>query len=397
MKKILIFSFLIMVLMAFSIPSYGSPLKLDRLSIQASKSGWKAGETSISKLSDVQKKHRLGIKKRPGIAKTKPPVIMPKTTLPASIDYRTVGFVSGIKDQGDCGSCWAFTATGALESLVMMSKNTPNTNLDLSEQVMVSCDTFDEGCNGGYPDAAANFVRDKGLPLDSCYPYIQTNGSCLTACPNWQATSYKIQSWAYAATAPNLSNIKTALSNYGPLTTTMAVYSDFMYYVSGVYKYVEGVLEGYHAILIVGYNDVGQYFIVKNSWGPGWGEEGYFKIGYSELTSVVGFGEDTIYFVSGLVPPSPSCNLMINPTGIGYNYVAHTGTISLKSSGLSCSWAVAPSAVWIVPKETKVVGNESVHYSVKLNSTLKRRTGSISIGETSYTITQETKPIWIVK
>lgn len=140
-------------------------------------------------------------------------------------------------------------------------------------------------------------MRDTGLPLESCYPYTATDGVCTYACTNWQSSAYKIHDWSWVVpygTTPTTAALKNALYTYGPLATTMAVYSDFFNYSSGVYKYTSGYLAGYHAIIIVGYNDSSQYFIVKNSWGAGWGEQGYFRIAYSELTSATQFGYETI-------------------------------------------------------------------------------------------------------
>ena len=93
-----------------------------------------------------------------------------------------------------------------------------------------------------------------------------------------------------------LATIKTALIKYGPLPTAMMVYEDFMHYKTGVYSYTTGKKLGGHAILLVGYNDDGQYFILKNSWDTGWGENGFFRIAYSEMNSVVSLGLSTIAY-----------------------------------------------------------------------------------------------------
>jgi C1A family cysteine protease len=286
--------------------SWAGTIKVDKLSLESAKVGWVAKENPISKLTDDQKKKRLGVKghgKMPRIPVAKFRAIK---EVPASLDYRSRGVVSSVKDQGNCGSCWAFAAVGALESVVMIKSNAPNTDLNLSEQTMVSCDSGDEGCNGGYPDAAADFLKSTGVPVESCFPYSASDLPCSNACANWQASAYKVTSWNYVATvAPNAEDIKAALVSYGPLSTTMLVYDDFFYYSSGVYKYVSGSLQGGHAILIVGYDDAGKYFIVKNSWGTEWGEAGYFKIAYSEMTSKVLFGEQTIYYDVSVTPPPP--------------------------------------------------------------------------------------------
>ena len=131
-------------------------------------------------------------------------------------------------------------------------------------------------------DVASDFIKTHGTGLEVCYPYLSSNGACNAACSD--AGPYKSASWGYVQ---GLESIKAALVEFGPLVTTMYVYSDFMYYASGVYKHTSGSMEGGHAIVLVGYDDSGQYFIVKNSWGQGWGEAGYFRIAYSELNSAV--------------------------------------------------------------------------------------------------------------
>ena len=117
-----------------------------------------------------------------------------------------------------------------------------------------------------------------------------------------------------ATTAPTVDAIKNALNTYGPVNTTMEVYSDFFYYSTGVYHYTTGTYEGGHAILIVGYDDANQYFICKNSWGTGWGEQGFFRIAYSELNSVTQFGDYTIAYQGGPAPPPPSCTYSLSST-----------------------------------------------------------------------------------
>lgn len=93
-----------------------------------------------------------------------------------------------------------------------------------------------------------------------------------------------------------MDQIKRALVSHGPVSTTFSVYEDFFYYSDGVYQYTYGELLGDHAVLIVGYDDPGHYFIIKNSWGNDWGESGYFRIGYSELASVTELGKYTIAY-----------------------------------------------------------------------------------------------------
>jgi len=115
-------------------------------------------------------------------------------------------------------------------------------------------------------------------------------------------------------TNPTVAGIKNALYAYGPLVTTMSVYYDFYYYRSGVYQYTSGSYQGGHAILLVGYDDPGQYFIAKNSWGTGWGDSGYFKIAYSEISSTVHFGNWTIAYIASGSSKQPEVTLT-SPNG----------------------------------------------------------------------------------
>lgn len=227
------------------------------------------------------------------------------TATPPDFDWRNFNgqsFVTPVRNQGNCGSCWAFATTAALESNVMIATGK---NADRAEQILLSCSGAGS-CNGGYIQYASDYIRNTGLPPESYYPYTAANGTCGNAISGWQNNTSFITSWHYAGgtTSPTVDQIKNELITYGPLVTTMDVYSDFYYYNGGVYKYTTGTLQGGHAILIVGYDDVGQYFIVKNSWGSGWGESGYFRIAYSELSSIVYFGDWTIAYYTDTTPPS---------------------------------------------------------------------------------------------
>ena len=181
--------------------------------------------------------------------------------------------------------------TGGLESYILRTQNKPGTDIDLSEQVLVSC-SGTGSCGGGRLSAA--FLKKTGLPLESAYPYTATNGDCSAAAPGWQGSAYKIGNWG--SVPQDLESIKAALVNYGPLPIAMMVYEDFMYYKTGVYSYTTGKKLGGHAVLLVGYDDAGQYFIVKNSWDSGWGEKGFFRIAYSQLENEVSFGLSAIAY-----------------------------------------------------------------------------------------------------
>ena len=298
--------------------SFAADLETVRHAIKEKGAHWVAAESEFAKLPLQEKKARLGLIKPSQTGAEKVLASQaPLTGLTNGFDWTTGGrfgnginYVTPVRNQGSCGSCWAFATTSALESYTLINTNDSHCNIsscDLSEQVLVSCGSSghnDAGsCSGGYIGYASDYIRDTGLPVESCYPYTAANGKCSNSCATWNTSTYRIGAWDYVAmTAPTAVTIKNALYNYGPLATTMDVYEDFYdFYNSGVYSYVSGSYVGGHAILIVGYQDNsgypgGGYFRVKNSWGANWGEVGFFRIAYSELSSVVGFGDWTIAY-----------------------------------------------------------------------------------------------------
>jgi C1A family cysteine protease len=235
---------------------------------------WQAGETSLSRLSEAERRLRLGGR----LADVLPLISMVKpepASLPAVLDWRdhNGNWVTSIKDQGNCGSCWAFATTAVLESMVKISKNISE-NIDLSEQMLVSCSVAGN-CAGGYEYLAADYIKDTGIPNESCFPYTANDASC-NPCSGWQSRVVKIKSWAWVSSS--ISAIETALQD-GPVTTYMTVYSDFYYYHSGIYKVTAGATEeGGHLVSIIGYDHANKYWICKNSWGTDWGENGFFRI-----------------------------------------------------------------------------------------------------------------------
>lgn len=270
--------------------------------IQEKNAKWVAGETSLSGLSFQEQQRTVGLNFQ---LLDVPPLPDSKLTAkaPASIDWRNDGIVAKVKNQGQCGSCWAFALTAALESYVMRVPAMPK-NVELSEQVMLSCSGVGS-CNGGTLDG--DFLQETGLPPASYYPYAAADTECGKAKEGWQKASYKIGAWG--SVSRNVEKIKTALAQYGPLPTALWVYEDLMHYKSGIYSYTSGKKLGGHAILLVGYNDAEQYFILKNSWGEKWGENGFFKVAYSELNTVVSMGLMTIAYTSNpgntVVPSGP--------------------------------------------------------------------------------------------
>jgi C1A family cysteine protease len=307
--------------------SFAAHLDDVRQAIKAKEKKWVAEETSVSKLPDHEKKLRSGLLKQVPTGKESMMTLQaPVTGLPASIDWRS--YVTPVKDQGNCGSCWAFATTAGLESAILINDKLPGVDDNRAEEILLSCSGAGS-CNGGYIDRASDFIRGTGLPPESYFPYTvaATDDKCSNASAGWPFATRQITAWTYVTTnSASLAAIKNALNSYGPLVTTMDVYADFFYYAGGVYEYAYGAYQGGHAILIVGYMDDatvsgGGYFVVKNSWGTGWGNQGYFYIAYSEIAFPVYFGEWTIAYSMPAPPSPPSAPGGLTATTAGSNQI----------------------------------------------------------------------------
>jgi len=196
-----------------------------------------------------------------------------QTTTPSSVDWQAKGYVTPVKNQGQCGSCWAFSATGATECNVAIA--TGNL-ISLSEQQLVDCTTSygNAACNGGSMNLAFQYIRNTGGLCNSTrYPYTASLGTCqATSC----GTKYDSISGYIRVSQNNAAALQTAVAKGCVSVAIQADQASFQFYSSGVLTATCGTNIN-HGVLVVGYGISGtqEYWKVKNSWGTSWGMQGY--------------------------------------------------------------------------------------------------------------------------
>ena len=215
---------------------------------------------------------------------------------PDAFDWRDKGVVSAVKDQGSCGSCWAFSTVANLEGLYALNKGVVKT---FSEQYLVDCDTEDEGCNGGLMELAFDWlaVNDGGVMTDSDYPYTGRKSTCKQDSSKY--VDMKVTGWVKLGDggAEEFSPVdegvmKEFLYQTGPLAIALNA-TPLQFYMGGIADYaswmcsVSGIN---HAVTLVGYGSESKdYWVVKNSWGRSWGESGYFRMARGKETCGINY------------------------------------------------------------------------------------------------------------
>ena len=196
---------------------------------------WTAGKTSVSVLSPEEKMRLCGLEFAPKDQKAFQAAVeegkIAPVGQPSSLDWRNKGgdWTTSIKDQGSCGSCWAFGSLAALEAQIDIAANEPTVNTDLSEQYMLSCSEGD--CSGWDLDSTMNFLRDNGATDEACFSY-QADDTipCGDACPYCEGRKWNITSWGWVDPVgiPTVEEVKAYLQNR-PLVTGFDVYEDFFF------------------------------------------------------------------------------------------------------------------------------------------------------------------------
>jgi len=225
--------------------------------------------------------------------------------LPPKFDWRDYGIIPPIRDQGSCGSCWAFGSVCPLEANILLKDDL--SEIDLSEQWLISCNQSGWDCGGGWwahdyhggEDPSYGEDGGTGAVAEKECPYTAQDDPCGGPYNH----PYLIDSWYYISYCqPEVEDIKAAIYNYGPVPVSIHIGTYFQSYTGGIFDYDEtGPIN--HGVVLIGWNDDspnGGYWILRNSWGDDWGEDGYMRIRYG--TSRVGYSANYIIYKGNVSP-----------------------------------------------------------------------------------------------
>jgi len=252
---------------------------------------FRLGHNMFSTKTEAEAKKMLGTKidESPKEAE-----ILDETNLADSMDWRAKGAVNPVKNQGQCGSCWAFGSTATIEAEHFIKTGTL---LSLSEQELVSCSRENYGCGGGWQYKAYEFLEKQAQALETGYPYTSGSGSsgrCNTAKEKGATTKVT----GYTNVSPNsVAQLKAAINKGVVSVTIEADRSVFQQYKSGILDSTACGTNLDHAVAAVGYGSEGgkEYYIVRNSWAASWGDQGYIKIAAVEGKGICGIQMQSLY------------------------------------------------------------------------------------------------------
>jgi C1A family cysteine protease len=296
------------------------------------------------------------------------------SSLPSSFSWQPQ--CTSIKNQEQCGSCWAFSTAGTFEADINIIDG--NTR-DISEQWLINCDAGSNGCQGGWFSTVCDMFQNDGIVYESDCPYADSScltiygdsATCINACGTYPHHE-KINSYAFvpgenSQGIPPDSAIKRAIYNYGPVECAIVAGNNFQNYTGGVFTTSDGTVTD-HGVMLVGWDDSGGWWILKNSWGTNWGETGYMRIAYG--VSAVGSYSGYVTYKSGI--SHLGCNTLLWPnvdTPCGWDSLSYWG------------WGNA---------DGYATGNDGwgdQEDAQKYNNTVSGTISAVSVGEQSITTT----------
>ena len=264
------------------------------LKSNSAKATWTPRESWVSRLSLAEARRMMGVnytvagRLDPGES---------NSNANETVDWRNVcgvNYLGPVMNQGNCGSCVAFATVATLEAQTTISSGLPWLRPTFSPQMLFACGGG--ACDYGWqPEMAANFLRHTGVPDEACMPYTSgstgKDASCSSACSDVASRSMRINDVNQPSSSGifggggSIDDVKAALKR-GPLITTLNVYSDFVTYGGGIYQHVGGSALGGHAVSLVGYSDQKRAWLIRNSWGEEWGENGFGWVSWDDESGV---------------------------------------------------------------------------------------------------------------
>lgn len=237
---------------------------------------WQMGHNKFSDSFPFELGHLTGYRPNPNVMRNHTSFYQydPNDELPVAVDWRANGWVTNVKDQGDCGSCWAFSSTGTMEG---QHANISKKLVSLSEQDLVDCVSNCYGCGGGEMNLAMEYVVENGGDdTEQAYPYTATDGTCSFNKSNVGATFSQVIN----ITQGDCQGLLHAVANVGPISIAVNA-NALMNYQTGILNVTNDNCDPTsldHGVLVVGYGQTtagNKFWIVKNSWGTEWGQDGY--------------------------------------------------------------------------------------------------------------------------